>query len=104
MFCNCLLTDGVAVGVGVLLPDGDELGSKSEADDCNVDFLAHEFGECDAYCAIKTGARPVFCSDQFLWGDRAVGKFEERREHSLFLPPPVQPAALSTAFLPIANF
>jgi hypothetical protein len=39
------LADGVAVGVGVLLPDGDELGSESEADDCDVDFLAHVIGK-----------------------------------------------------------
>ena len=32
------LADGVHVGVGVLLVDGDELGSKTKADDGDVDL------------------------------------------------------------------
>ena len=35
------LTDGIAVRVRMLLPDGDELGSESETDDGDVEFLAH---------------------------------------------------------------
>ena len=35
------LTDGVAIRVGMFLPEWNELRAEAEADDCDVKFLAH---------------------------------------------------------------